>query len=204
MGPIIWLREQRVMGESIRTHLRRGPLALTQAIKLGLHVLEALADAERCRIVHRDVKPDNVMMDLNGDFWLLDFGSARHLDLESLTATSPFGGTGTPGYAPPEQYQNRKSEIDARADLFALGVTLYEAISGANPHTSGARDVRETLRRVDGGALPLLSIKGDSGGKISEFVTTLAQPRREHRPRSVAEALAWLSQLALENSNRGM
>jgi serine/threonine protein kinase len=101
-------------------------------LRLGLHVLEALERAETVQIVHRDVKPDNIMCDGEGNFWLLDFGIARHLELSSLTPTaSPFGKM-TLGYAPPEQCRNVKGDIDSRADLFALGVTLHECATGRN------------------------------------------------------------------------
>jgi serine/threonine-protein kinase len=80
--------------------------------------------AEAVSIVHRDVKPANIIVDPQGEFWLIDFGVARHLDLDSLTATAAPGGCGTIGYAPAEQCRNDKPDIDARADLFALGVTL--------------------------------------------------------------------------------
>lgn len=194
-GSFIWLREQRVVGECLRDELEHRTLRLDEALRLGLHVLEALADAERYRIVHRDVKPENIMVDGNGDFWLLDFGIARHLDLESLTATA-LGGVGTVGYAPPEQYQNRKREIDARADLFALGVTLYEVLAGHHPFRAGARDVREVLRRIEQSSLPPLVVEGDRSGEFAGFVATLAQRRREHRPMSAADALDWLRKVA--------
>jgi len=95
-------------------------------LKLGLQVMEALERAERSQIVHRDVKPENIMQDSAGGFWLLDFGIARHLDLSSLTASGLPYRKMTLGYAPPEQCRNFKREIDSRADLFALGVTMHE------------------------------------------------------------------------------
>jgi len=74
MGDCVWFREQRVQGESVRVRLRSGPFPANEVILLGLHVLETLADAEAVSIVHRDVKPDNIMRDLSGAYWLLDFG----------------------------------------------------------------------------------------------------------------------------------
>lgn len=113
---LVWLREEKISGEPVRETVSRGPLQKDEVVRLGLHVLEALADAERARIVHRDVKPDNIIRGTDGQFWLLDFGIARFLDLTSLTATA-FGGPATIGYAPPEQYRNHKREIDARRPL---------------------------------------------------------------------------------------
>jgi serine/threonine-protein kinase len=191
VGTMVWLREDKISGESVRQALQRGPLATEEVMHLGLHVLEALADAERARIVHRDVKPDNIMHGVDGRFWLLDFGIARHLDLASLTATG-LGGVGTIGYAPPEQYRNRKREIDARADLFALGVTMIECISGKNPFRDGARDGNDVLRKIENSPLVIPVIKGDASGKLADFFRATTQRRLDCRPATAADALQWL------------
>src|SRR5690606_10231964 len=104
----------------------------TDVVRLSLHTLETLAAAETANVVHRDVKPGNIISCTDGSFWLIDFGIARHLNLHSLTDSNQLWGKGTPGYAPPEQMRNAKPSIDGRSDLFALGVTIYEAASGAN------------------------------------------------------------------------
>lgn len=194
-GDVIWVREQRIDGTSLRECLKKGTLSLVDGLRLARDVLEALVVASSARIVHRDVKPENVMVDGVGDFWLLDFGLARHLDLTSLTATAALGGVGTLGYAPPEQYQNRKREIDARADLFALGVTVYEAIHGVHPFRHNAQDAREVLRRIETLPLPVRRHADDRDGKVVDLLRTLAQRRREHRPSTPAEALQWVRDL---------
>ena len=148
----IWLREQRVVGVSVRQSLSNGPFGPSDVAHLVLHILEALADAEQVRIVHRDVKPENLMRGHDGAYWLLDFGIARHLDLQSITQTAALMGPSTLGYAPPEQHRNQKREIDARADLFALAVTAVECLTGHNPFRHGARDAVEIMRRVEGDA----------------------------------------------------
>jgi serine/threonine protein kinase len=193
LGQAYWIREQRIRGETLAQILQRGPLPPREVIKLGTQMLEALVRAEAVRIVHRDVKPDNIMRDPSGDFWLLDFGLARHLTLASLTATGlPFGKL-TWGYSPPEQCRNNKREIDARSDLFALGITLYEAGTGINPFRIGARDNAEMLRRVENDALPPLSLALTAGDQFRDFVAVLTQKRRDHRPASAAEADKWLN-----------
>jgi serine/threonine protein kinase len=192
LGAFVWLRERRIHGESVRQALQRGPLPKDDVALLGLHMLEALADAERARIVHRDVKPDNIMRGSDGSFWLLDFGIARHLDLASLTATALPGGPGTVGYAPPEQYRNKKREIDVRADLFALGVTMIECLTGKNPFLQGARDVGDVIRRIEGIPLAVPLITGDAEGKLGDLIRAMAQRRLDCRPSSAADALQWM------------
>jgi serine/threonine protein kinase len=197
-GSCIWLREQRVPGHSVRTLLNAGALPPQQVKRLGLHVLEALADVERARIVHRDVKPDNIMCDDQGNFWLLDFGIARHLELSSLTATSALGGPGTAGYAPPEQFRNQKRDVDARADLFALAVTLVECLVGWHPFRQGARDVRDVLQRVETVQLQVPPIPGDADGALAELICVMGHRRLDCRPATAAETLAWMRELCVE------
>ncbi|HPD15431.1 MAG TPA: serine/threonine-protein kinase [Planctomycetota bacterium] len=195
IGGYVWLIERRIGGHTVRDMLRLGPLIPRRVLRLGLHVLEALVAAERVNIVHRDVKPDNIICDPAGDYWLIDFGIARHLDLQSLTATAaPFGKV-TWGYSPPEQCRNMKPDIDSRADLFALGVTLFECATGSNPFRTGAADLLEVLRRVETMPLPRLALGLRAAGSFADLVLTLTQKRRDHRPGSAAEALEWLTEI---------
>ena len=196
IGDCIWLREERVQGTTLRTRLSGGALDFDSVIQLAIQLLSTLAQAESKRIVHRDIKPENVMVDPTGDFWLLDFGLARHLDLESLTATRlPFG-VGTVGYSAPEQMRNRKREIDGRADLFAAGVLFYECTTGSNPFHVGARDQLEILRRVEQQQLPRLEVPADRDGAFADLVAALLQKYPTQRPRTVAEALTWMNDIA--------
>lgn len=192
IGECVWFREQRVAGSSLRQLLQHGPFAAADVLRLGLHVLETLVAAESVHIVHRDVKPDNIIRDANGENWLLDFGLARHLTLTSLTLTgNPFGKM-TLGYAPPEQCRNVKGEIDARADLFATGVTVYECATGSNPFRAGARDHLEILRRVDSLILQPLNLAIKETQSFSDLLSAMTQKRRDHRPATVSEAHDWM------------
>lgn len=195
LGDVIWLREQIISGHTLRDRFARGKLTPKDVMRLGLHVLEALAAAEAVRIVHRDVKPENIIVAQDGSYWLLDFGIARHLDQQSLTATGLAFGLGTPGYAPPEQFRNVKSEIDARSDLFALGVTAYESVEGVNPFLQGARDVAEIIRRVETKPLPPISNRIDKDGQFCDLVTAMTRVQRNHRPASAADALQWMQEI---------
>jgi eukaryotic-like serine/threonine-protein kinase len=146
--------------------------------------------------VHRDVKPENIMQDSAGDFWLLDFGIARHLDLSSLTASGLPYGKMTLGYAPPEQCRNFKREIDSRADLFALGVTMHECATGKNGFLDPPpRDHLELLRRVERFALPPLALPIAAKESCRDLVATMTQKNRVHRPRTVREAMLWLQEI---------
>lgn len=195
LGDVIWLREQRVSGAVLRERLARGPLAPSEVMRLGLHVLEALSAAEAVRIVHRDVKPENIIVATDGSYWLLDFGIARHLDQSSLTATGLAFGLGTPGYAPPEQFRNVKPEIDARSDLFALGVTLYECAEGVNPFLDRARDVAEVIHRIETRPLPPVSRRIDKANQFIDLTLAMTRIQRNHRPATAADALHWMQEI---------
>lgn len=195
IGNCIWLREERIQGTTLRTRLELGALDFPGVVRLGVQLLSTLAHAESKRIVHRDIKPENMMIDTSGNFWLLDFGLARHLDLESLTATQMPWGMGTLGYSPPEQMRNRKREIDGRSDLFSAGVLLYECATGANPFRAGARDGLEILRRVEQHALPRLQLPPDRDGALADLISVLVQKFPTQRPRTVSEALTWMREI---------
>ncbi len=192
-GTIVWFCEQRVPGQALSARIQARALSHHELLRLALHVSETLVAAEAVSIVHRDVKPANIIVDSQGEFWLIDFGVARHLDLESLTATVAPGGCGTIGYAPAEQCRNDKPDIDARADLFALGVTLYEAATGRNPHVDGARDRFEVIRRASTQQLPRLG--SPLPGDLADLVATLAQPSLVHRCQTAHEAHEWIKEL---------
>lgn len=193
MGPCVWFRETRILGQTLRSRLGSGPLDLPSILHFGLQMLRCLAAAERARIVHRDVKPDNVIIDPNGDYWLLDFGIARHLDLNSLTDSGDVRGKCTPDYAPPEQFRNLKTEIDARCDLFALGVTIVECAAGVNPFRFGARDALETCVRVE--TMRLSPLPDSFPLEFRELVAAMTQKRRVHRPQTAQQALGWMEEI---------
>jgi eukaryotic-like serine/threonine-protein kinase len=195
LGDCFWFKEQRIHGRTVREALAAGPFDTPALLRLALHVSETLVGAEAASIVHRDVKPENLILDPSGECWLIDFGLARHLGLESLTATVNIFGHVTWGYAPLEQCRNIKQEIDSRADLFALGVTLYECATGTNPFRAGARSPLEVLQRVDKGYLPPLHLSFPSASDFADLIAALTQRQRVHRPRSAREAHEWIKDI---------
>jgi serine/threonine-protein kinase len=116
-------------GQTFRQLIRQGPLPLTAAIHIVLQVADALTHAHARQVVHRDVKSSNIIVDDKNRARLLDFGLASLGDSSDATLTMEF--VGTPAYMAPERFEKRVN--DARGDIWALGVILYEAISGRMP-----------------------------------------------------------------------
>jgi serine/threonine-protein kinase len=162
---------------------------------LSLDLISTTKDAENVDVVHRDIKPKNIVIDHRGNAWLLDFGIARVLDLESKTRTSAHQGPHSPGYSAPEQFRYEKRKITGRSDLFAVGVVLYESAIGTNPFREGADNADEARRRVAEEPLPRLNLVWDVDNKFSDFVASLTQKYPHQRPRSCAEAHSWLLEI---------
>ena len=129
-----FLVEEFVDGSDLGTRMIGGtawPLADIKSIFVPL--CEGLTALANSHIVHRDLKPSNIRIRPTGQPVIIDFGLARMLDMESLTATTEGARLGTPRYFSPEQVRGTKTDIDHRTDLYALGVMLYEAAVGKHP-----------------------------------------------------------------------
>src|SRR3954470_21442490 len=126
----LYVTMRYVEGSDLSRLLQRGRLEPRQAAKLIGQVAEGLDAAHQKGIVHRDVKPANVLIDTDGSALLTDFGLTKHVTDRSLTRDGTF--VGTLDYAAPEQF--RGDPVDARTDVYALGCVLYQALSGRIPY----------------------------------------------------------------------
>ena len=130
-----YLVMQRVEGDTLEARLERGPLAVSEAVTLGIEVADALAEVHALGIVHRDLKPSNVIMSPRGAR-VLDFGVASVKGSPRLTTTGV--SVGTPLAMAPEQMRGQPP--DNRTDLWALGVMLYRAVTGTSPFTGASME----------------------------------------------------------------
>ncbi len=127
---VCYIAMDYVPGRSLRDLLREkegDPIPLRSIMKWGVQLSEALGEAHEQGIVHRDVKPANIMIDARGRARLLDFGLAKSIGEELPALTTSF--VGSPRYAAPEQLDASRGDIDARTDVHGLAVTLYECIT---------------------------------------------------------------------------
>ena len=122
-----------VQGQDLRAILLvRGKFSPDEAARIMLQICRALEAAHAERVIHRDLKPQNIMLDQNGRVYVMDFGIARSAHLPGMTQTGAL--IGTPEYMSPEQA--RGEELDERSDIFSLGVIFYEILTGKPPYPS--------------------------------------------------------------------
>src|SRR3984957_15566217 len=121
-----YLVMELVDGETISARLKRGPLTIAEAVRYASQILAALAQAHERGVIHRDLKPGNIMIAKSG-VKVLDFGLAKSAYDDSITASHMV--MGTPAYMPPEQRDGKLP--DARSDIYSFGCVLYEMLTGA-------------------------------------------------------------------------
>src|SRR6185503_13590134 len=140
-GELNYIATEFIDGRTLTQQMAEQPLSLKQTIDVAIQLASALDAAHTAGIVHRDIKPDNVMLRSDGYVKILDFGLAKLTErpasefdpgaAESAVTTNPGIVLGTPRYMSPEQA--RGLEVDARADIFSLGVIIYEMVAGTVP-----------------------------------------------------------------------
>lgn len=135
-------------GGSLAERLRAGPLPVAEAVRVVLALARGLAHVHARGVLHRDLKPDNVMFDEAGTPKLVDFGLSRVAGAATLTRSGDM--IGTPAYMAPEQTETSKATVDVRADVYGLGAVLYAALTGRAPFVgaSSMNIVVQVLRTV--------------------------------------------------------
>ncbi len=125
-----YITMEYVSGEDIKSSLRRmGPLSPGKAVHIARQVCDGLAEAHKLGVIHRDMKPQNVMIDKTGNARIMDFGIARSVKAKGVTTSGMM--IGTPDYMSPEQVEGKP--VDQRSDIYATGVILFEMLTGATP-----------------------------------------------------------------------
>jgi tetratricopeptide (TPR) repeat protein len=177
-----WILMPLVVGGTLRQRLLRGPLGIEETVALGIRLARALGAAHERGIVHRDVKPENVLFTTSGRVLLADLGLAKHFDRDakgasqSLNLSSQGTFKGTAGYMAPEQVADAASAGPA-ADVFALGAVLHECLSGL-PAIRG-ENLLEVLASLTSGKIERIGRKGVPPWLEAVVVRALAREPRD-------------------------
>jgi serine/threonine protein kinase/Tfp pilus assembly protein PilF len=125
-----YISMEYISGEDLKSFIvRSGQLTVGKAVSIAKQVCEGLSEAHRLGVVHRDLKPQNIMIDKEGNARIMDFGIARSLKVKGITGAGVM--IGTPEYMSPEQVEVK--DVDQRSDIYSLGVILYEMVTGRVP-----------------------------------------------------------------------
>ena len=171
-------------GGSMATRLReKGPLPVADIVDIGTKISGALAAAHESGILHRDVKPANILSAVGGRFALADFGISSSTDSSRSVQTDAL----TIDYAPPEVLHG--AEPDARSDLYSLGITLYTLLMGTPPYRSAANTpVAQQLVRILQDPVPRVT-RPDAPPELCDLIQTLMEKDPDQRPDDAERAV---------------
>jgi serine/threonine-protein kinase len=173
---LCWYVMPLVTGINLRDRIKEGPLPLKEAMRIGIEVAQALAHAHQLEIIHRDMKPENIMLSA-GHAMVTDFGLARAYGASGGSSVTVAGlPIGTPVYMSPEQVMG--SGCDARSDLYGLVCILYEMVTGRPPYTGNLQTVMRG--HLEGAAIPPSQLRPDVPSPFDRVVARgLAKPPDE-------------------------
>ncbi|MFO0559083.1 MAG: serine/threonine-protein kinase [Polyangiales bacterium] len=201
-----------ISGRTLMRELRTsGPMPVARALPIALQIAVALQDAHEARMVHRDLKPGNIMLTRRGateDFVkVLDFGLVKPVDDDERNLTHHNVILGSPRYMAPEQVQSGK--IDARTDIYSFGTVLYQMLTGSPPFNTGTR-IQILVAHVRETPAPFAAKcqQCDVPARVEALVMKCLAKNPDDRPQSMkeiaAELLACMSDIGLSTSNMTM
>ena len=187
----LFITMEYVPGESLGALIRReGRLSAAQATSLGIQIVEGLAQAHNLAVIHRDLKPHNIMIEPAGTVRIMDFGIARHLGGPELTAAGIM--VGTPSYMSPEQASGES--VDERTDIYSLGAILYEMVIGRPPF-EGESGLAVALKHKTELPRRPRELNADVPEAFDRLVMKCLAKKKEDRYQSAEELLAELVRL---------
>src|ERR1700730_16262190 len=183
---IKFITMEYVEGRDLKGQIHeKGKFTADEAVPVVLQIAAALEAAHTAGVVHRDLKPQNVMSDKDGRVYVMDFGIARSLEHQGMTQTGAL--MGTPEYMSPEQAKGEK--VDARSDLFALGIIFYEMLTGNSPFKADTA-MAMMFKRTQVRATPLSQLNVGVPPVISDIVSKCLEIKTEERYQSAREVIS--------------
>jgi len=184
---VLFIVMEKIEGKPLSDVMKEGRPSMRKSVLWTLQILRALGYAHDRRIVHRDIKPSNIFITRGENIKVLDFGIARALDAKTITGTDV--ALGTPQYLPPEQI-NSKS-VDSRADLYSLGVLLYQLLTGDLPF-QGSTAIELIMKQMSETPSPPSKLNAEVPADLEKAVMKMMEKKPEDRydtARETAEAI---------------
>ncbi|MBI5215399.1 MAG: protein kinase [Ignavibacteriae bacterium] len=198
-GKQMFIVMEFVDGQTLRE--KKGMISFKQAVDIGIQIADGLAAAHEKGIVHRDIKPDNIMIRKDGIAQIMDFGLAKlRASGSQITRLTKEGSTvGTAGYMSPEQVQGQ--DTDHRSDIFSFGVLMYEMFTGQLPFR-GVHETALMYEIVNVDAAPMSAIKPDIDSNFDVIVLDCLEKDQRERCQSVAEVARDLRRVKRESTRQ--
>jgi serine/threonine protein kinase len=175
-----------VDGESLGRRLQReGAMPAKEAVRLIGQVAQALHVAHKDKLIHRDVKPDNILINQEGQAKLTDLGLVKEMEAD-LNLTRTGRGLGTPHFMAPEQFKNAKN-VDPRCDIYSLAATLYMMVTGEMPFRSANGPLDAYLNKVDGKLKSPREIVPELSERLDWAIRRAMNPNPDERPATCRE-----------------
>jgi tetratricopeptide (TPR) repeat protein len=191
-GGRLYITMEFVPGEDLKSILKMmGAMSPAQAVGLAVQICDGLAEAHRLGVVHRDLKPANILVDKEGHARIMDFGIARSGRSRGITDTGTM--VGTPDYMSPEQTEGR--EVDARSDLYSMGVMLFEMVTGLLPFEGDTALAVALKHKTERPPDPKSVVPG-LPGDLSKIILKCLEKDRSRRYQSAADLRAELEAVA--------
>jgi serine/threonine protein kinase len=185
-GSSPYLVMEFVEGESLGQKIEReGRMSETEAIRIIAQVAQGLHRAHKQGLVHRDVKPDNILIRSDGVAKLADLGLVKEADTD-LNLTKTGRGLGTPHFMAPEQFRNAK-DADIRCDVYSLGATLYQLVTGELPFKSSGGPLDAWMKKVQNDLDPPRKFVPDLSERVNWAILRAMSAAKEQRPASCRE-----------------
>ena len=186
-----YITMEYVEGEDLKRMIQMmGRLSIGKAVSIARQVCEGLVESHSLDVIHRDLKPSNIMIDRLGNAKIMDFGIARSLESDKLTGTGVM--IGTPEYMSPEQVEGM--EIDARCDIYSLGVVLYEMVTGQLPF-EGRTQISTAMKHLNETPQDPRELNAQISQDLSRVILRCLEKDREQRFRSAEELLFELADI---------
>lgn len=189
----LYITMEFVKGEDLKSFIRRiGQLPVGKTISIAKQICEGLKEAHLLGVIHRDLKPQNIMIDKNGNALIMDFGIARSVESDGVTEAGAM--IGTPSYISPEQVDGEKA--DQRSDIYSLGIIIYEMVTGTTPF-KGSTPISIVLKHKTEAPPNPLELNPQIPEGLSKIISRCLEKDRQQRYQNAEEVLADLENVDL-------